>query len=659
MKNIIVLFLLFAPFIISQNKYMIYFKDKGISLANSLNKNSTIYKEALSQLSERAIERREKVMPADKIITYEDLPIKKDYVTQLENLGIKIQNKLNWFNAVSAYLTEDQKNKIEEFSFVKKIDPVRILKFNPEKIQIKNQLNKIGSSFSQIDYGPAYGQLKLSDIPIVHSKGINGKGVIIGILDNGFHWRDHESLVNKKIIGEYNFVFHDSSTAPQPGDSPESGLHGTYVFSILGGYKDSSIIGAAYNASFILAKTEDDRSESHIEEDNYAAALEWMEGLGVDITTSSLGYNIFDDTTYSYTYKDMDGKTTICAKAVELAFQRGVLTFTAAGNEGNQAWYYVDTPADGLHIIAVGAVDANNNVAGFSSRGPTYDGRIKPDVVAQGVNVYGAAVVNGFNAYGYNSGTSAATPIASGCGALLLSAFPYLTNIQARNILLETADNYSTPNNDRGYGLISAEKAIEFPNLSDSSNYFKINKIFFSQNGIQSGSAEIHFTTNDSNFVSSSLSFDGSLKYYYTLPQMINGQIINFYFTYSDTIGNNIREPLSDYFNFKYGQLDITSGSLQNSIEFNNVLSNNYPNPFSSKTNISFNAQGNEIARLVILNTIGQTVKVLFNGVAASGINTLVWDGKSDRGIKCASGVYYYILSLNGKKYGNKMVLVK
>ncbi len=659
MKNIIVLFLLFAPFIISQNKYMIYFKDKGISLANSLNKNSTIYKEALSQLSERAIERREKVMPADKIITYEDLPIKKDYVTQLENLGIKIQNKLNWFNAVSAYLTEDQKNKIEEFSFVKKIDPVRILKFNPEKIQIKNQLNKIGSSFSQIDYGPAYGQLKLSDIPIVHSKGINGKGVIIGILDNGFHWRDHESLVNKKIIGEYNFVFHDSSTAPQPGDSPESGLHGTYVFSILGGYKDSSIIGAAYNASFILAKTEDDRSESHIEEDNYAAALEWMEGLGVDITTSSLGYNIFDDTTYSYTYKDMDGKTTICAKAVELAFQRGVLTFTAAGNEGNQAWYYVDTPADGLHIIAVGAVDANNNVAGFSSRGPTYDGRIKPDVVAQGVNVYGAAVVNGFNAYGYNSGTSAATPIASGCGALLLSAFPYLTNIQARNILLETADNYSTPNNDRGYGLISAEKAIEFPNLSDSSNYFKINKIFFSQNGIQSGSAEIHFTTNDSNFVSSSLSFDGSLKYYYTLPQMINGQIINFYFTYSDTIGNNIREPLSDYFNFKYGQLDITSGSLQNSIEFNNVLSNNYPNPFSSKTNISFNAQGNEIARLVILNTIGQTVKVLFNGVAASGINTLVWDGKSDRVIKCASGVYYYILSLNGKKYGNKMVLVK
>ncbi len=659
MKNILLLLILFPSIVYSQSKYLIYFKDKTISKINSLNKSSAIYQEALSQLSERAIERREKVMPADKIITYEDLPIRKDYIAQLENLGIKIENKLNWFNAVSAYLTEDQKNKIEEFSFVKEIDLVRILKFNPEKMEVMHQLKKIGNNFSQIDYGPAYGQLKLSDIPIVHSKGINGKGVIIGILDNGFHWRDHESLVNKKIIGEYNFVFHDSSTAPQPGDSPESGLHGTYVFSILGGYKDSSLIGAAYNASFILAKTEDDRSESHIEEDNYAAALEWMEGLGVDITTSSLGYNIFDDTTYSYTYKDMDGKTTICAKAVELAFQRGVLTFTAAGNEGNQAWYYIDTPADGLHIIAVGAVDANNKVAYFSSHGPTYDGRIKPDVVAQGVNVYGAAVAIGYNAYDYNDGTSAATPIASGCGALLLSAFPYLTNVQARNILLETADNYATPNNDRGYGLISAEKAIEFPNISDSSNNFNINKIFFSQNGIQSNSAEIHYSTNDTNFVTSNLSYDGSLKYYYTMPQLINGQIINFYFTYSDTIGNNLREPSSGYYNFKYGQLNIASGTLKNSIEFNNVLSNNYPNPFSSTTNISFISKGNEIAKLVILNAIGQTVKILFNGVSEAGINTLTWDGKSDRGIKCASGVYYYILTLGGKNYGNKMVLVK
>ncbi len=659
MKKIILLFLFIVPIAIPQNKCMIYFTDKGINPDKALNKTDAIYNDALNLLSSRAIKRREKVMRADQLVTYEDIPLKKDYVDELESIGIKIENKLRWFNAVSAYLTDDQKNKIINLSFVKEINPVRIIKFNPEKIEVKPKLNKIESGPLQADYGPAYEQLKLSDVPLVHTKGITGQGVIIGILDNGFHWKDHESLVNKKVIGEYNFVFHDSSTAPQPGDSPESGLHGTYVFSILGGYKDSSMIGAAYNASFILAKTEDDRSESRVEEDNYAAALEWMETLGVDVTTSSLGYNIFDTASTSYTYQDMNGKTTISAKAVELAFQRGVLTFTAAGNEGENSWHYIITPADGIHMIAVGAVDANNIVAGFSSRGPTYDGRIKPDIVAQGVNDYGAAVINGFSSYGYNSGTSAATPIASGCAALLLSTYPYLTNEQARNILLETSDNYSTPNNDRGYGLISAEKAIEYPNISDSSNNSKINKIFFSQNGIQKGSVEIHYSSTDSNFISSNLSYDGLLRYNFTLPQMTNGQFINFYFTFTDTLGNNLREPLSDYYSFKYGQLDITTGAPQKGITINNVLSNNYPNPFSTSTNISFISQGNESAKLIVLDAIGQTVKVLFNGITTAGVNTLTWDGKSDNGIKCASGVYYYILKLGGKEYGNKMVLLK
>ncbi len=659
MMKIIFLFLLISPLTFPQSKYLIYFTDKDVKSDNVLNKTDAIYRAALSQLSPRAIERREKVMPANHLITFEDLPIKKDYLDKLENLGIKIENNLKWFNAVSAYLTNDQKNKISSLPFVKEIDPVRVIKFTPEKIDVKPKINKLNGGISQADYGQAYGQLKLSDVPAVHSKGITGQGVIVGILDNGFHWKNHESLINRKVISEYNFVFHDSSTAWQTGDSPESGLHGTYVFSILGGYKDSSMIGAAYNASFILAKTEDDRSESRVEEDNYAAALQWMEGLGVDITSSSLGYNIFDTASTSYTYQDMNGKTTISAKAVELAFQRGVLTLSAAGNEGYNSWHYIITPADGLHMIAVGAIDANNNVAAFSSRGPTSDGRIKPDVVAQGVNVYGAAVNSGFSSYGYNRGTSAATPIASGCAALLLSTYPYLTNVQARNIILETSDNYATPNNDRGYGLISAEKLIAYPNLFDSLNVFKINKIFFSINGIKNGTAEIHYTNNSTSFISANLSYDGSLKYNFALPQMSNGQNVNFYFTISDTLGNIVREPLLDYFTFKYGELDIAMGPMQSNITFEDVLSNNYPNPFSVETKISFMSNGNETAKLIIVNEVGQTVRVLFNETAAAGINTVTWDGKSNNGIKCASGVYYYVLILGGKRYGNKMVLIR
>jgi hypothetical protein len=662
MKKIILFFLLIVPFSYSQNKYYIYFKDKEVNSGTTLNKNSALYSRAVNLLTERGIARRQKSMGKDNIVTFEDLPLSKTYVGNLQSIGIKIENQLKWFNAVSAYLTEEQKAQVQNLSFVKSVEQVKVKKFTHEKTYPNTAIQKIKSGPTTAEYGDSYGQLNLSDIPEVHSKGITGDGIIIGILDNGFHWKEHESLINKKVIGEYNFVFHDSSTAYQTGDAAESGNHGTMVFSIIGGYKDNSIIGAAYNASFILAKTEDDRSESRVEEDNYAAALEWMEGLGVDVTTSSLGYTTFDDTTSSYTYKDLDGKTTISAKAVELAFQRGVLAFNAAGNEGADTWHYIDTPADAADVIAVGAVNSDNKVADFSSVGPTYDGRIKPEVVAQGVSDFGADVstAGGYSSYENGSGTSFATPIASGVGALLLSAFPYLTNVQARNILLATADNAGSPDNSRGYGLISAEKAISYPNLSDTSGSYRINKIFFSTNAI--ANAYIHYSTDSVLFSTQSLPYDGSLKYSYGVPKYTSGQRIYFYFTYIDNAGSSFREPSEGSYAFKYGQMEIGTSVNDSEGTADYVLSTNYPNPFnpgSQSTKINFYAKSNGNARLIILNAIGQTVKLLFNGVATAGKNTVAWNGKNDRGAMCASGVYYYILTVDGKSYGNKMVLIK
>ncbi len=274
---------------------------------------------------------------------------------------------------------------------------------------------------------------------------------------------------------------------------PKQADHGTYVFSIIGGYKDSVLIGASYGSSFILAKTEDIRSETHVEEDNYAAALEWMENLGVDVTSSSLGYNTFTSGT-SYTYADMNGKTTIVTRAAELAFQRGVVTITAAGNEGNTKWRYIIAPADGFNTMAVGAVNSDNIVAAFSSRGPTYDGRIKPDVVAMGVNVYGAST-NGPDLYTYGSGTSSATPIAGGIAGLLLSAFPHLSNVQVRDIFHETSDNSEDPDNDRGYGLLSAAKAISFPNLQNLNGNYILHKAFIDSFPVSD--VNFHYTTNN------------------------------------------------------------------------------------------------------------------------------------------------------------------
>ncbi len=661
MKKIILFYIIFFTLSYSQTKYLIYFKDKDVAPGNALYKNGVVYNKALSLLTPRCIERRERVMPADRLVTYADIPIKAEYINDIKNLGIKIQNKLRWFNAVSAYLTFQQKSEVLKFQFVKNIAPVKIFYPAPFMPVAKNpqvNYNKTGSLSS--DYGPSYPQYELCKIPEVEAKGITGKGVIIGILDDGFIWQQHEALAARKVINQYNFVFHTTSVAPQPGDSPVSGEHGTYVFSILAGYKAGSIIGPAYNSSFILAKTEDDRSESPIEEDNYAAALQWMESQGVDITTSSLGYNIFDDTVKSpiYTYKDINGNTSLITKAINLAFDRGVLTFTAAGNEGNTSWHYVDFPADGFNVLAVGAVYNDNAVAPFSSRGPTYDGRIKPDVVAQGVNVLGANA-NTTNGYEYADGTSAATPIAAGIGAMLLSAFPYLTNVQAREILRETSGNASSPNNDRGWGLLNAEKAISYPNIDSSSNTYEINKIFISSHGVVPSSAKIHYSNSANNFTSANLIYNDTLKYSFTLPLMPNGTKVYFYFTYNDSLGSNYRDPVTDYYTYKYGNYNIVTGVLNTISSPEKILVTNYPNPFNNSTIINFYSGTAQPAKLIIMNSIGQTVKVLFNGTALPGNNSLAWNGKAADGVMCASGVYYYILHIGGKDYGNKMILLK
>ena len=667
MKKIISLYLLFVSvFLFPQNKYLIYFKDKAIPMGKALDKNNMIYQQALQSLSVRCIKRREKVM-GNNILTFEDIPVKSDYVNAIENLGVKIENKLNWFNAVSAYLTDEQVTKISSLPFVEKVNQVRVIKFSKRNPLEKITLQKTSNNSADTLYGPSYTEMNLSDIPVVQAKGITGKGVVIGILDDGFKWQQHESLVNQNVLAEYNFVFHDTSTAPQPGDIPSSGNHGTYVFSLIGGYKPGEIIGVAHDAKFILAKTEDDRSESHIEEDNYAAALEWMEGLGVDITTSSLGYSIFDDTTYSYTYKDMDGKTTICAKAVELAFQRGVVTVSAAGNDGENSWYYIETPGDGTHVLTIGAVDSTNTLAAFSSHGPTYDGRIKPDLVAMGSNNFGASVANGFSAYGNGNGTSFATPISAGVAALLLSAYPDLTNFQVRDILRETADNHSTPNNNIGYGLVSAEKAIAYPNLyyDSTNNQYTLTKIFFANNGVKSQTATLHYSVSSSNFSNVALSFDGTLKYSYVLPQIPIGEPVEFYYSYQDTLGNSFHEPAAGYYEFNSGNnmLNLIDDTATPVLQ--NVLGNNFPNPYNpynsqySETKIPFSSDAVQNAKLVIINSLGQLVRVLFDGQASQGLNTIAWDGRLSNGKIAAGGVYFDLLTLGSKNYSGKLILLK
>ncbi|MFA6980209.1 MAG: S8 family serine peptidase [Ignavibacteriaceae bacterium] len=648
--------------IFAQQKYMVYFKDKGITTQTSLQKTSQAYSEAVQSLSERSIQRRIKHRGAENFITFEDVPLYQPYIAELENSGVKIWNKLKWFNAVSLFADKEQIAEISSLPFVEKVEAVQTLSYKKDKIEEqssksleKTSIDNTGLAF---DYGSSLGQYAISQIPQVHAKGITGDSVVVGILDSGFRWKLIESLVSRKVIAEYDFVFHDNNTANETGDAGGQDGHGTSIFSLIGGYKEGKIVAPAFNASFILAKTEDIRTETHVEEDNYAAALQWMDSIGVDITTSSLGYNEFDPSTFSYVYADMTGKTTVITKAVELAFtQFGISTFTSAGNDGDKLWHYIGAPADGFNVIAVGAVSNSNYKASFSSFGPSYDGRIKPEIVTQGVSDYSASVSGtSTSAYGTSTGTSAAAPIAAGIGAQLLSLYPHLTNVQIRQILLATAGNASSPNNEIGYGLLSSLKAISYPNLKKVDQTYSINKCFEGEN-ILSQTVLLHLI-NGIQTVEQPMNIGQKGIYNSVIPSYSDGDVLQFYFTYSDSSQNIVREPADGkFFEATYGKLLVTS--ITDGVPEAYDLKQNYPNPFNLSTSITFFAVDSSPVELSIYDVLGKKITTLYNGIPKIGKNVEHWNGENNFGVVQASGIYFYVLRNGNKIQAKKMVLLK
>ena len=639
--------------IYAQQKYMVYFKDKGMANQTSLQKTSQAYTETVQSLSKRSIQRRIKHRGADNFVTFEDVPIHQPYISELENSGARIWNKLKWFNAVSLYADKDQIAKISSLPFVEKVEAVQTLSYKKDKIEEqsprsfeKTSLDNTGLAY---DYGSSLGQYALSDIPQVHAKGITGDSVVIGILDSGFRWKLIESLVSRKVIAEYDFVFHDNNTANEAGDVGSQDSHGTSIFSLIGGYKEGKIVAPAFNASFILAKTEDIGSETHVEEDNYAAALQWMDSIGVDITTSSLGYNEFDPSTFSYAYSDMNGKTTVVTKAVELAFtQFGISTFTSAGNDGNSPWHYIGAPADGFNVIAVGSVSNSNIKAGSSSFGPSYDGRIKPEIVTQGVLDYVASVSGtSTSAYGTASGTSAAAPIAAGIAAQLLSLYPHLTNVQIRQILLATAGNAASPNNEIGYGLLSSLKAISYPNLKKVDQSYSINKCFEGEN-ILSQSVVLHLVQGVQT-VDLPMSIGQKGVYSTNLPSYNEGDALEFYFTYSDSNLTSVREPA-------VGKFSLTSIKYETPKAYG--LEQNYPNPFNPNTTIWYSIQNSRFVSLKVYDLLGNEVTTLVNEEKTPGSYHVEFQAKLGNR-QLASGVYFYVLKVGEKIEAKKMMLLK
>jgi serine protease AprX len=465
-----------------QKSYRIFFIDKG---NEEFSPGSKLWNSTLNILSDRAKKRRLKVLSNENIIGIDDIPLYKPYIDFIKNLGAEIIHQIRWQNYAVVRCDSSVAEQIKGFTFIKTVTPtstksfpllfqnIKTCLYNPPAIDL------LRINCGNFSYGESYLQASMINVPNLHEMGFTGAGVLIGILDNGFKWRQHEALINTNVIAEYDFIQNDSITYNQPGDIPNQDGHGTLVLSIAAGLAQGKLIGIAPSADYILAKTEDISFEQHIEEDHYAAAIEWLESNGVDITSSSLGYFRMDSTEEKYQYSDLDGKSTIIDRAVNNATRKGVFCITAAGNSGPLP-KTLSSPADADSIIAIGSMQNNGKlVSGFSSRGPRTDGVIKPDLTCLGDNVVCA---NSKDSTGYLkvAGTSLATPLIAGAAALILSASPGLKPWELRNILKESASNFNNPNDSIGWGIPDISNALK------KSTYRAISPIStFSEYGFQ------------------------------------------------------------------------------------------------------------------------------------------------------------------------------
>lgn len=437
----------------------VYFRDKDVAPGVAM---SRALAAARSELRTRSLARRAKTRPAEGLIDEQDLPVAPSYAAKAGALSSGLRAESRWLNAVSVEATPAQISALARLDFVASLDLVRGFKRDdPSTIEaLEEEVELAQAPYPnpglKAFYGAAYRQVAMMGVPEMHAAGLTGKGVLVCLLDLGFH-KTHEALRSARIIAERDFVMKDGDVQQDPLVATDyTDYHGTACWSLLGGYKPGTMVGPAYGADFILGKTEDYRSEKPVEEDYWVAGIEWAESLGADVVSSSLGYTDW------YRFADMDGRTAVTTRAANRATDLGLIIVNAAGNDRTTSWGHIIAPADGFDVLAVGAVDADRKISTFSSPGPTADGRIKPEICAMGVRCFVArsGLGVGDSTYAQGNGTSYATPLAAGVVALLLEAHPDWTVAQMREALMSTAGNADSPNNDYGWGVINGPAAV-------------------------------------------------------------------------------------------------------------------------------------------------------------------------------------------------------
>jgi serine protease AprX len=455
----------------------IFFTDKGPQ------KDLSVY-EVDAYLSERAIKRRQKMHGAP-IIKMNDYPVYGGYINQLNDKIIKLRSKSRWLNAISATVSREQINTIKNYDFIKEIRLVNSYKKRVKEAEEPVLGKFVSSGDDSLFYGESQGQLEQIGAIAMHKRGFTGAGVYIAMLDDGFNrYKTHTVFDSLQVIDTWDFTNGDDSVDDPDGKysayGPQ-GFHGTQTLSVIGGNEPGKLIGSAYHASYLLYKTEIDSKEVNLEEDHWVAGLERAERMGADVVNSSLGYKGFDSgELYNYTWEDMDGNTAVTTKATIVAEANGLIVVNSAGNNGfSNAPNSLNAPADGEFVITVGGVNKLDQYWTQSSFGPTVDGRIKPDVCAQGVGVYRASSSND-NSFSIGAGTSFSSPLAAGAIGLLVEAFPEITPKKVREAIRKTASQPDSPDNFLGYGVLNIDAAYMYikndtlpkpkPNLSNPFN---------------------------------------------------------------------------------------------------------------------------------------------------------------------------------------------
>lgn len=413
------------------------FKDKGILSGKQRQK---ILRNLEKSFNPRALARRKTKRTFPGLFDERDFPLCSKYVEGVKKTGARIRVKSRWLNGVTILAVKKQIKKIKNLPFVKTVSDFH--EHKPRK-QLEKPLQPPKKSQENISgfYGRSQVQVSQLGLDKLHQAGYTGRGIVIAVVDCGFdlsHTAFRHAKKPIRVIAQWDFVENDGDVSPRPGLHPTNYNHGTGVLGALASYAPKECVGTAFDADFILCNAEDGEIEYYLEERWVAAALEFAESLGADVLTTSL-------VLYGgYTQDQVDGKTAVMTKVLNVAVGNGVICLSGGGNNGHDqdpATSHLMVPSDGKGVISVGAIDQKGIIASFSSDGPTVDGRLKPEVLALGVAAATVSRVDK-NSYSKSYGTSIATPLMAGAVACLLQVHPQWTVKELRKALFHSGDYY-------------------------------------------------------------------------------------------------------------------------------------------------------------------------------------------------------------------------